>query len=104
MEGRWTRIGEVFLSPPLLPILMNHRYQKVIKACALEPDLEMLPQGDATEIGERGITVSGGQKQRLNIARAIYFDAVSNGETQHVLFQMPRGAHMSYHLHNTPSV
>jgi len=35
----------------------------------------MLPQGDVTEIGERGITVSGGQKQRLNIARAIYFDA-----------------------------
>jgi len=35
----------------------------------------MLPQGDLTEIGERGITVSGGQKQRLNIARAIYFDA-----------------------------
>lgn len=35
----------------------------------------MLPSGDATEIGERGITVSGGQKQRLNIARAIYFDS-----------------------------
>jgi len=50
-------------------------YQQVIEACALQPDLDMLPQGDATEIGERGITVSGGQKQRLNIARAIYFDA-----------------------------
>jgi ATP-binding cassette subfamily C (CFTR/MRP) protein 1 len=47
----------------------------VIKACALEADLDMLPDGDMTEIGERGITVSGGQKQRLNIARAIYFDA-----------------------------
>lgn len=50
-------------------------YDDVVDACALRPDLEMLPHGDATEIGERGITVSGGQKQRMNIARAIYFDA-----------------------------
>jgi ABC-type multidrug transport system fused ATPase/permease subunit len=50
-------------------------YKKVIEACALQPDLDMLPQGDETEIGERGITVSGGQKQRMNIARAIYFDS-----------------------------
>ena len=50
-------------------------YEKVIDACALRPDLDMLPHGDQTEIGERGITVSGGQKQRLNIARAIYFNS-----------------------------
>ncbi|KAK8137647.1 ATP-binding cassette transporter protein [Apiospora sp. TS-2023a] len=50
-------------------------YNEVIQACALQPDLDMLPNGDATEIGERGITISGGQKQRLNIARAIYYDA-----------------------------
>lgn len=50
-------------------------YDQVIEACALEPDLEILPNGDMTEIGERGITISGGQKQRLNIARAIYFNA-----------------------------
>ena len=50
-------------------------YDAVVDACALRPDLEMLPNGDMTEIGERGITVSGGQKQRLNIARAIYFNS-----------------------------
>ncbi|KAL2196226.1 P-loop containing nucleoside triphosphate hydrolase protein [Corynascus similis CBS 632.67] len=50
-------------------------YSDVIRACALQPDLDMLPNNDMTEIGERGITISGGQKQRLNIARAIYFDA-----------------------------
>ena len=50
-------------------------YESVVDACALLPDLEMLPNGDLTEIGERGITVSGGQKQRLNIARAIYFNS-----------------------------
>ena len=50
-------------------------YEQVVEACALKPDFEMLPNGDLTEIGERGITVSGGQKQRLNIARAIYFNA-----------------------------
>lgn len=49
-------------------------YDTVVRACALERDLDMLPDGDMTEIGERGITVSGGQKQRLNIARAIYFN------------------------------
>ncbi|PWW76320.1 P-loop containing nucleoside triphosphate hydrolase protein [Tuber magnatum] len=50
-------------------------YADVIDACALQQDLDMLPDGDQTEIGERGITISGGQKQRLNIGRAIYFDA-----------------------------
>ncbi|KAK6529948.1 hypothetical protein TWF281_009098 [Arthrobotrys megalospora] len=50
-------------------------YEKVVHACALKPDFEIFPNGDMTEIGERGITVSGGQKQRLNIARAIYHNS-----------------------------
>jgi ABC-type multidrug transport system fused ATPase/permease subunit len=48
------------------------RYNDVIYACSLESDLEILPAGDQSEIGERGITLSGGQKARINLARAVY--------------------------------
>ncbi|RLN57859.1 hypothetical protein BBJ28_00026803, partial [Nothophytophthora sp. Chile5] len=47
-------------------------YQDVITACQLVPDFEMLEQGDQTEIGERGINLSGGQKARVSVARAMY--------------------------------
>ncbi|KAJ2359931.1 hypothetical protein IW150_007647, partial [Coemansia sp. RSA 2607] len=58
-------------------ILFGHRldqafYDRVIEACALGPDLEMLPGGDMTEIGEKGINLSGGQKARVSLARAVY--------------------------------
>ncbi|KAJ2737623.1 hypothetical protein H4R23_001706 [Coemansia sp. Cherry 401B] len=47
-------------------------YERVIDACALRPDLDMLPGGDQTEIGEKGINLSGGQKARVSLARAVY--------------------------------
>ncbi|KAJ3231382.1 hypothetical protein HDU78_007733, partial [Chytriomyces hyalinus] len=52
------------------------RYNKVVKACALEKDLAVLESGDLTEIGEKGINLSGGQKQRISLARALYSSAL----------------------------
>ncbi|XP_029284201.1 LOW QUALITY PROTEIN: multidrug resistance-associated protein 7 [Cottoperca gobio] len=49
-------------------------YQAVIEACALTDDLNVLPSGDKTEVGENGVTLSGGQKARLALARAVYMD------------------------------
>ncbi|KAF2181672.1 multidrug resistance-associated protein 1 [Zopfia rhizophila CBS 207.26] len=58
-------------------IVFGHRwdpqfYDKTVKACALRDDFASLPDGDQTEVGERGISLSGGQKARLNLARAVY--------------------------------
>jgi ABC-type multidrug transport system fused ATPase/permease subunit len=47
-------------------------YQKTIEACCLQQDFDMLLGGDMTEIGERGINLSGGQKARISLARAVY--------------------------------
>lgn len=48
------------------------RYEKVLKACALTQDLAMFDDGDQTEVGAQGISLSGGQKWRLTLARAFY--------------------------------
>ena len=51
------------------------KYASVMRATCLAEDVALMASGDATEIGERGITISGGQKKRLSLARAIYSDA-----------------------------
>ncbi|KAL3215787.1 hypothetical protein MRX96_033406 [Rhipicephalus microplus] len=53
----------------------GRRYHQVIQACALQPDIDLLPARDMTEIGERGFNLSGGQRQRIALARAFYSPA-----------------------------
>ena len=77
-------------------IVFGHRwdptfYERTLQACALLDDLKTLPDGDRTEVGERGISLSGGQKARLTLARAVYaradvylLDDVLSAVDQHV--------------------
>ncbi|EEY65389.1 ATP-binding Cassette (ABC) Superfamily [Phytophthora infestans T30-4] len=51
------------------------KYQSVLNVCGLLPDLQQFAGGDATEIGQKGINLSGGQKARVSLARACYSDA-----------------------------
>ncbi|KAI8353036.1 P-loop containing nucleoside triphosphate hydrolase protein [Mortierella sp. GBAus27b] len=60
--------GNILFGNPYDPVY----YQKTIEACCLRPDFDMLPGGDMTEVGERGINLSGGQKARISLARAVY--------------------------------
>jgi len=68
-----------------------HFYHQTINACALADDFRQLPDGDRTQVGERGISLSGGQKARLTLARAVYaradvylLDDVLSAVDQHV--------------------
>lgn len=77
-------------------IVFGHRwdpqfYSQTVEACALVDDFSTLPGGDSTEVGERGISLSGGQKARLTLARAVYaradiylLDDVLSAVDQHV--------------------
>ncbi|XP_040192032.1 multidrug resistance-associated protein 4 [Rana temporaria] len=54
---------------------IREKYERVLRVCALKKDMLQLDDGDLTMIGDRGVTLSGGQKARVNLARAVYQDA-----------------------------
>lgn len=51
------------------------RYKHVVRACALERDFKQLLHGERTLVGEKGVSLSGGQRARISLARAVYRDA-----------------------------
>ncbi len=65
----WIFSGTIFQNIVFSEIFEQSRYERVIEVCALKEDFKILPHGDHTVIGERGITLSGGQKARIALAR-----------------------------------
>ena len=52
--------------------MQQERYAAVLEACALQQDMDNMANADETVIGDRGATLSGGQRARLSLARAMY--------------------------------
>ncbi|KEH18316.1 ABC transporter C family member 8 isoform X2 [Medicago truncatula] len=74
-QSSWIQSGTVQDNILFGKTMDKTRYEKAIKACALDKDINDFSHGDLTEIGQRGINISGGQKQRIQLARAVYNDA-----------------------------
>ncbi|KAG2036744.1 multidrug resistance-associated ABC transporter [Suillus americanus] len=82
--------------------LDEERYHKTLEVCALISDLKILEDGDQSEIGERGVNLSGGQKARVSLARAVYsrasilllddvLSAVDAHTAHHIYFECIKG-------------
>ncbi|CAL5096709.1 unnamed protein product [Urochloa decumbens] len=74
-QTSWIQSGTVRDNVLFGKPMNNEEYDKAIRCCALDKDIENFPHGDLTEIGQRGLNMSGGQKQRIQLARAVYNDA-----------------------------
>eukprot|EP01054_Gregarina_sp_Poly1_P010646 Gregarina_sp_Poly_1__10645@NODE_7_length_24424_cov_76_286365_g6_i0_p3_GENE_NODE_7_length_24424_cov_76_286365_g6_i0NODE_7_length_24424_cov_76_286365_g6_i0_p3_ORF_typecomplete_len1518_score224_00ABC_membrane/PF00664_23/1_8e34ABC_membrane/PF00664_23/6_9e36ABC_tran/PF00005_27/2e26ABC_tran/PF00005_27/6_5e31SMC_N/PF02463_19/0_25SMC_N/PF02463_19/1_3e06SMC_N/PF02463_19/27SMC_N/PF02463_19/0_74T2SSE/PF00437_20/0_00011T2SSE/PF00437_20/0_009AAA_22/PF13401_6/0_006AAA_22/PF13401_6/0_014AAA_29/PF13555_6/0_0012 len=71
----WLQSGTIQSNVLFGAPMQSEKYRSVIQAAALVDDLKELPLGDKTQIGTRGCALSGGQRHRVALARALYRDA-----------------------------
>lgn len=87
---------------------ISEKYSRIVHVSALEDDLKQFPYGDMTMCGERGMSLSGGQKARINLARALYqesdiyllddpLSAVDSAVSRHI-FEKCVQKHLKGHL------
>ncbi|XP_014255576.1 multidrug resistance-associated protein 7 [Cimex lectularius] len=70
----WLQKGTILENILFGEHFLRHRYWSVLNACGLTEDINLLPGKDSAKIGEGGCTLSGGQKARIALARAVYQD------------------------------
>lgn len=74
-QETWLFEGTVRSNIIFIETFDQNRYKEVVRVCGLERDFKLMPNGDMTIVGERGISLSGGQKARISLARAVYKQA-----------------------------
>lgn len=84
-QTAWLQRGTIRDNITWGEIFDENRYKKVIWACALHKDIEILG-GDRTGVGEGGRTLSGGQRARVALARAVYQDKQSKNRALNNIF------------------
>lgn len=72
LDGSWICNGTIRDNVTFGLSYDHKRYSDVVEACSLVQDINELDGGDLTEVGERGVTLSGGQKARIALARSVY--------------------------------
>lgn len=71
----WLFVGSVRQNITFGQQFDARRYHEVVRVCQLQRDFTLFPYGDRTIVGERGVSLSGGQRARINLARAVYKQA-----------------------------
>ncbi|RAH86803.1 P-loop containing nucleoside triphosphate hydrolase protein [Aspergillus japonicus CBS 114.51] len=74
-QDPWIMLGTVRDNITFLRSYEPVRYRQVVRLCCLESDIASFPGGDLAIVGESGANLSGGQKARISLARAIYSEA-----------------------------